>query len=274
MYKYIGIRGHRGAGKQTIAYLLGVALNYLYAHKTFDESFDDIYSDAVKYIKSNADFIQEASFRHVYFESFADTPKILLSMILGIPNEWTYDDIKKDEVYINLKDFSHTNIHTSEELNDLKGQYAVVTASQLFYDRYNCIDSELRPITFSMTKYISLRELIVYFSKYIMQNFLGANVWIKSLEANKMQQEDFFADKTDVFKIFIDAKFSSEISYIKNHNGYIVRIINNDSDKEETEISTELDSDYRYDVTLYSRDDLFTIKESIKNIALNIFNLC
>ena len=34
---YIGIRGHRGAGKKTIAYLLGETINYILLKKKGDK---------------------------------------------------------------------------------------------------------------------------------------------------------------------------------------------------------------------------------------------
>ena len=47
MFKYIGIRGHRGAGKNTISYLLAVALDYYTRNNSWD-GFEQVYNDAVE----------------------------------------------------------------------------------------------------------------------------------------------------------------------------------------------------------------------------------
>lgn len=47
MFKYIGIRGHRGAGKNTISYLLAVALDYYTRNNSWD-GFEKVYNDAVE----------------------------------------------------------------------------------------------------------------------------------------------------------------------------------------------------------------------------------
>ena len=45
MFKYIGIRGHRGAGKNTISYLLGVAIDFYLRNKSW-VGFDEVYNQA------------------------------------------------------------------------------------------------------------------------------------------------------------------------------------------------------------------------------------
>ena len=47
---YIGIRGHRGAGKQTIAYLLGETIDYILSKKKTAEKKKE-YIESIKMIK-------------------------------------------------------------------------------------------------------------------------------------------------------------------------------------------------------------------------------
>ena len=122
--------------------------------------------------------------------------------------------------------------------------------------------------------YLTLRELIAYYSKYVMQTFFGNDVWIKSLENNKWENERFYAASKTVYKIFVDCKFPSEISYIYNNNGIIVKVNRENNQKENTNFSCELKNDNRFDYEINLDGNLLNPKtiEDIKSITLKIIS--
>jgi len=267
MFKYIGIRGHRGAGKNTFSYLLGTAIDFYMKNKSFD-GFESVYNQAVERVVCDEDFIEEAEFKHVYFESFADTAKVLLSQIIGMPVRFMYDDWCKDSVIIDLKDFSFQQAKDKLELSAMVKENTVLEAEQLkkIVDE-SSIDTYEGPI------HITLRELIAYFSRYVMQKSFGSNVWIKSLKVNKLDSEFFLAPNgKTVYRIFTDCKFSTEISYIVNNSGTIIKVNRADNVKSDTQISAELKNDDRFDYEINFDGDLNNPEtfEQIKTITKQI----
>ena len=45
--QYIGIRGHRGAGKNSISYLLGRTIDYFIKNKVIKSDYDSLYKSWV-----------------------------------------------------------------------------------------------------------------------------------------------------------------------------------------------------------------------------------
>lgn len=271
MFKYIGIRGHRGAGKNTFSYLLGVALDYYIKNQKFDEGFEVVYNQAVeKVLEMNEDFIETSELTNVFFESFADTAKVALSQTIGLPLDYLYNDWCKDSVFVNLVDFSF--VQAKDKLEVQQQLTRAYTAQEL----YNyVIKSEDSPFTTDRYIYIQLRELITYYSKYLMQTFFGRNVWVKSLEVNKWDLERFYAgNNKTVYKIFTDCKFTSEISYILNNRGTIIKVNRENNVKQNTEISNELADDQRFDYQIDWQGDLYDpqVIENIKSLTLKIIN--
>jgi len=269
MFKYIGIRGHRGAGKNTFSYLLGVTLNYYLLNKKFDDGYNKEYKIAVdKILELNEDFLETSELSNIYFESFADTAKITLAELIGIPSYYMYNDWCKDSVFVDLKNFHFLQVKEKIDIPPLlKTSY---TARQLY-------DNILSDKNFFLTEkpiYMQLRELITYYSKYVMQVFFGSNVWVKSLEKNRWEQEKFYSTNKIIYKIYTDCKFSSEVSYIKNNNGIIIQINRDENIKDDTEFSNELHNDARIDYYVNWNLDLYDYQfiEELKSLALKILS--
>ena len=274
MVKYIGIRGHRGAGKNTISYLLGLAIEYYTVNGNFD-GFEEQYKEAVDKIIENPEFLDDlgnsSDFRHVMFDSFADTTKITLAQILGFPSEWMYNDWCKDATIVDLKDFSFRRAQTKLNLQSILSlsKDNLYTAEKL----YKAMLKE----DLTQTKdhvYITLRELIVYYSKYVMQQFFGKSVWVKTLENNRFETERFWGGSRLVYRIFVDCKFSTEISYIVYKNGKIVKVSRDNNVKPDTDFSDQLDGDDRFDFEIKPNGDLLKpeLIEDIKSITLKIIS--
>ena len=101
----------------------------------------------------------------------------------------------------------------------------------------------------------------------------GQNVWIKSLNANKHDIEQFYADNKTVYRIFVDCKFKSEISYIYNNLGSIIEVSRPDCVKDNSEISDELEGDTRADYKLeLESDNLKALQPMLENITFEIIN--
>jgi hypothetical protein len=74
--------------------------------------------------------------------------------------------------------------------------------------------------------WISLREFILYYAK-VTSKYLGNDVWVKLLRINEkrdfeMQNKYNVFGKSDKYKIFIDLKAPTEVSYVKDNNGLII----------------------------------------------------
>lgn len=272
MIKYIGIRGHRGAGKNSISFLIGASIQY-YMHCRNWDNYDQFYERWVQDLLNHPDttniwYNLDMDWTHIYFESFGDMPKLTISNILGMDESWMFDEEKKNTILINLRTFEIVDLNNPES-SVIRNNWKVYTAKELFELRYNEIDSEQKPRVFRDGEYITLGEMILYFGKYMCQNFLGCNVWVKSLKANNRRWgEDL--DLNHTYKIFVDCKFPQEISYIRDKGGVIVKVLRPGNIKEDSDISNELDFDARYDFEVNVPEDLMAIKETIQELTLKI----
>lgn len=256
MYKYIGIRGHRGSGKSSISILVAALLDAIHRGEDVDVAYDN----AVSVIKENG----EGCYDSVHIETFSDTPISLIHMIFNIPIEDCYDDWKKDNMFINLKDYEYTDQQPQK----------TVTATKYFELRNNEIDCEASPHKIKNDIWMSLRELISYYGNYVMKYFFGANVWIKSMNKTEKMMEDFWTGDDIVWKIYSDVKFTSEVDFIKKHDGIIINLLRPNNDKGNFDTSTNLQYDKRVDYELVY-DEICTdeTKEKIKELVGKIYEL-
>lgn len=260
---YIGIRGHRGAGKNTVAYLLGNTINELLKskHATDKESFDDLFQTWCDEIVSNEQVIHDISLDYIYFESFGDTLKVLIQMVLNCPSDYLYSDFHKDNVIINVRDFSYKEY--DEVPADIKKQLMTAT------DLYNAIPKNCPPVTMTKNIFISLREFILYFGQEVMQRYFGLDVWVKTLKSTQNLFESVFDD--DKYKIYTDLKTPGEVTYIKKLNGCVIKVSRPGHKKQNKGID-RLSQDNRVDYKVEIGDNLFDIKDQIINIAKKIIN--
>lgn len=274
MFKYIGIRGHRGAGKQTIAYLIGVAVDF-YRNNHSWEGFDEVYKEACDNICMNSEYWRDVDLSRVVFESFGDGVKYVISSLFNIPKDYMDDDFLKDNAYVNLKDFrlevNRDKWAAAAFHQDHKG--SIIDEKELFrlmYKKAGVFFELHTPNVIDTDMWISLRGLITYFGKYVMQGLLGKNVWIKSFAVNEEDMGKFYADNKTVYKILVDCKTCCEISYIINAGGKVINVIREDNIKDESEISKELSSDNRCDFTIHNDGRLEDLQKEIEDITLKI----
>ena len=271
--QYIGIRGHRGSGKNTVAYLLGNTIQFIidnymthmglvmkYASQLLqDPVFSVTYKvwcDAIKADETGS--IEEMDARNVYFDSFGDTPRILLQLITNIPNDYFNSDYYKDHIIVNLKDFSWKIEDSDLVLLSLADAETVIKG----VDREGFDCSHI---------YLSLREFIIYFAKVCMK-YLGNDVWVKSMRCSENKGYDDYYNVGTVYKIFRDIKAPSELTYVKDHNGIIIEVERPAFKKSDKGVES-LDGDERRDYKLTIKEDISTdeqLKKDIVNIALEI----
>jgi hypothetical protein len=265
---YIGIRGHRGAGKSSVAYLLGNTLNLIcQGHSKMldnDEIFSSFYNHWCKQLMESENCINEADIDYVYFESFSDQIKTFIRLLLGCPEEYLYEDKYKDSIVINLRDLSCKHINSFPETPKL------VTAQEFYKSMPYEYDET--PVAVTMNTYMMLREFIMYFGLEVMQRFFGRNVWVKSLKANSEMYDSFYElPGHTYYKLFIDLKTPAEATYIKQANGVIVNVTRPDNKKGQSGLE-RLGRDTRIDYNIVVNGDLYSIKNDIINIAKDITN--
>lgn len=259
---YIGIRGHRGAGKSSIAWLLANTINFIkQGHGGFldKEMFDVMYKRWCDKIMEDPNVINEEGLQYVYLDSFSDSIKTFIQLLLGCPEEYLKEDSYKDTIVVNLRDFSCTDINSFEEL-------VLVSADEM----YNSIDKNAGPEPIMKNIYMTLREFILYFGLDVMQRFFGRNVWVKSLRANT-EMLDRFYNGHGMYKVYIDLKTPAEATYIKQQNGLIVNVVRPGHKKGQSGLE-RLGRDDRIDYTIEISGDLYDTKEDIVNIARDIVN--
>lgn len=239
---YIGIRGHRGAGKPTVSYLLAGTIDYYLENRQFDDYFEEYYSRLVDEIVEHPDdFLTARAFDYVYLESFSDTQRVICSMVLGIDIDHFYNEFSKNHMKVQLSTLEVSEVTNGDEL---------VTACE--------------KLDGSPCDYMTLREFCSYFSLG-MQQLVSPSIWIHSLEK---QRDLYISDNHTLYKIFYDVKLPTEVDYIVERDGYIVRAVRPGHQKDDTSFSTKLNGDRRVDFeVVIDGDDMLSCKEDLKEIA-------
>jgi len=176
-------------------------------------------------------------------------------MLIGVSMKDMNSDYLKDHMIINMKDFSNAIYEDISKLN-------LYTAD----DYYLFVKDEPGHIVEHDT-YMTLRELIIYFGLHIMQGSFGANVWVKSLVANKRFYNGLF-DEENQYKIFADVKSRTETTYIRDNGGIIIKV-ERPSHKKKGGLDL-LKGDSRYDYTVTIDGPLENLVWIIRNIALDV----
>lgn len=255
---YIGIRGHRGAGKNSVSYLLGNTIDHLICNG--EKGFEECYNAWVDNIMTSEQVLHECSLQYVYFDAFSDTLKMFIELLLGCKREYLYNDYYKDHTIVNIKDFSY------KVYDEIPNNLKILSKDEL----YAKMPKESQPTTITKNLYITLRDFILYFGMDVMQRYFGLNVWVKSLKSNESTFESMFNDD-DCYKVYTDVKTPSEVTYIKDKNGIIIKVVR-PSHKKGDKGFDKLSNDNRYDYTVKVNGNLYELKDEILNIAKQIIN--
>lgn len=257
--RYIGIRGHRGAGKSAIAWLLGNTISNLTSDESLGEIPSHLWNQWCNQILVDPNIMDKQGLDRVFIESFSDQIKVFIQLFLNCPREYLYDDIYKDIVVVNLRNLSCKEIETGEI-------YDTITAEEM----YDSIDKNENPQPISKNTYMYLREFILYFGLEVMQRFFGSNVWVKSINNNSQMFDEFF-EQGKCYKIFMDVKTPAEVTHIKHNNGVIINVLR-PKNKLGSSGLERLGRDDRIDYTVNVLGNLQDLKDQITAIALDIIN--
>ena len=257
--KYIGIRGHRGAGKSAIAWLIGNTISQM-TRKDYQGITQEQWNAWCDSIIADPNIMEKTGLSRVFIESFSDQIKIFIQLFLNCPREYLYDDIYKDTVVVNLRDLSYHEVETGEI-------YDVVTAKEM----YESINKGEEPQPIIKNTYMYLREFILYFGLEVMQRFFGSNVWVKSVNNNSKSFDEFF-ERGKCYKIYMDVKTPAEVTYIKRNNGVIINVIRPKNKRGSSGLE-RLGRDERIDYSVNVNGSLHELKDQIEVIASDIINI-
>ena len=260
----IGIRGHRGSGKKTVAYLLGRTIDYIvgwngeFDMKDYIEHFERWCED----IRQNEDIIYNIDLKRVYFDSFGDAPRIHVKMLLGCNTDWLYSDYMKDHVVVCLNDF------TCKEYDDVPS--SVKTATEV--NKLMIEKSKNGPADLSKEEpiFMTLREFILYFGIFVMQMGFGKNVWVKSYKANSNMFINIFNEEYK-YRIYMDIKSISELMFVKDSGGVIINVERPGHKKKDTELSFNNFQDDDYKIKIGSK--LEELADPVLKIARDIIGI-
>lgn len=245
--KNIGIRGHRGAGKESVAYLLACTLDFLSTDNK--QQFDSLYIEAVrKLVDDKNKAFSEANFRNIYLDAFGDAPRAMVQQLLGCEFKYIWDEYWKDHAVVNLKTFD------IEEVNELPA--GLKTPDDL-------------PLTISVYQddiKMSLRNFILYFGINVMQKHFGRDVWVKSTAQNDKLNESYIDNSPDYFRIYTDIKAPTELTYLIDRQAVIINVERKEFKKEGGLDLLRDDARWDYNIQIMG-NDLMSIKEDIWRIA-------
>lgn len=244
--KYIGVTGHRGSGKTSIAYLLGNLLENLRWNLT-KEQCQTQYNRCCKLIQENNNAIYDCGLDYVYFDEFGETPKYMVATLLGIDMSVLDNDTLKDTMYVNLKDF---------KLYSYEDNFKIITVKDI-------LDNTSKKWK---DAYMSLGEFARCFSVDIMQKMFGTDVWLKTRIVN----DTTWPDTTQGWKIFSDVKTKDEIKYIKDNEGILIETVRLTKKKKNNGISN-IDETCTVDYIIITEGDLGNLFDKMYNIATDIY---
>lgn len=261
MIKYIGIRGHRGSGKISISYLIANTLEYLIDFNEFGSDFTALYNSwCNELMKDEQEAIYNIDTPHVYLESFGDLPKMLTEMLTSIPHEYIYSDYYKDHIFIDVKTMDYMEMSDK----DIKKFNTPIWKSSELIDYVDECGLEGYK-----NYWISLREFILYYAK-ITSKYLGNDIWVKLLRMNEKRDREM-QDKYNVFgrsekyKIFVDLKAPTEVTYVKENDGFIIKINRPNNIKKKG--FDKLVDDNRFDYELNINSSLYDLKDDIMKLS-------
>ena len=264
MQKLIGIRGHRGAGKESVSFLLASALNFIdYTEEleisneeAYIKAFDDMYRNAVdKLVEDKYKAFNDTEFWKIYLDAFGDAPKAMVQQLLGCDFKYIQDEYWKDHAVVDLKTF---NI---EEVNDLPKD--LIKPDDLKNYIPSCFDDSRWTAPVKM----SLRDFIIYFGINVMQKYFGKDVWVKSTAMNDKMNEEYFEGG---IRIYTDIKAPTELTYLIDKQAVIINVERSGHKKEGGLDLLKDDKRWDYNIKIKG-DDLMSIKDDIKNIAEKIY---
>lgn len=264
MQKIIGIRGHRGAGKESVAYLLACTLEFIdYSEEleindqdAYINAFNKMYNKAVKELVDDKNkAFEEANFKYVYLDAFGDAPKAMVQQLLGCDFKYLCDSYWKDHIVVNLKTL---DIEEVDELPD-----DLIDPKTLSQWIPSCFNDK----RFTSPLKMSLRDFILYFGIDVMQKSFGVNVWVNSTAQNDKRNEEYFENG---IRIYTDIKAPTELDYLIDKQAVIINVERRGYKKKGGLDMLKDDNRWDYNIQIKG-NDLMSIKDNVLEIAEKIY---
>ena len=262
MQKIIGIRGHRGAGKESVAFLLAKSLEWMHVRgesnlTSTKEDFDVVYGEwTEEFIKDKDKAINDSDWKYVYLDAFGDAPKAMVQQLLGCDFKYLWDEYWKDHAVVDLRTF---NIIEVDSFDNYEGDLV----SPSYLGNYTFILND-PPLT---QPQMTLRDFILYFGQTVMQRYFGQDVWVKSTAQNDHRNESILDTG---YRIFKDIKAPTELSYVIGRGGVVVNVERKGRKKVGGLDLLKDDDRWDYKVSIKG-DDLISIKDEIYKITKEIY---
>lgn len=264
MQKLVGIRGHRGAGKESVAFLLAQALEFIEMserleannEEDYKKHFNIMYNESVKALVDDKDkAFTDADFKYVYLDAFGDAPKAMVQQLLGCDFKYLQEEKWKDHAVVDLRTFKLEEVDELPE--GLMDPSLMMSYCPSFLNDERCKD-ECK---------MSLRDFILYFGINVMQKYFGQDVWVKSTAQNDRRNEEYFEDG---IRIYTDIKAPTELTYLINKQAVIINVERRGYKKKGG--LDLLKDDTRWDFNVQIKgNDLMSIKDDILKIAEHIY---
>lgn len=264
MQKLVGIRGHRGAGKESVAFLLASTLEFvdefeglkINNESDYKKHFNIMYNESVKVLVNDKDkAFAEANFNFIYLDAFGDAPKAMVQQLLGCDFKYLQEERWKDHAIVNLRTFTLEEVDELPE--GLMDPSLMMSYCPSFLNDERCKD-ECK---------MSLRDFILYFGINVMQKYFGQDVWVKSTAQNDKRNEEYFEDG---IRIYTDIKAPTELTYLIDRHAVIINVERRGYKKRGGLDLLKDDTRWDYNVQIKG-NDLMSIKDDILKIAENIY---
>lgn len=191
----VGIKGHKGSGKDTIASMI----HYIMTVGTTAANYDD-WEIADKITKDEL---------VVPTIHFADKIKDDLSLMLGISRECFDSQEYKDEKYFHIRTGS---FKTDKNLREFP--IPEITLSDLKENNFaNWVNS------YNKDCVIKLRTLMQYYGTEIIRDQLGSNVWVKIGINAAINYKNYYG-----YAVIADVRFHNESQAIYEAGGKVIYI--------------------------------------------------
>lgn len=252
--KIIGIYGHKGAGKMSVGWLLAHCLeNRMIGREVSREYYQNL-CDA---IKADPRAARLCELRRVYLTEFQEGLLVYISMFLGVSANDLMDPSWTRNRWVSLSRGNVTDSLPQNALVHDARSLAKVRSGEIMM-----LSTGLKSKPFGENEYMRVDEYIMYFAYYMVQGMLGPDVWLNDLRSSDRSMGERMEPT-----IFMDVKTLSELEYIKERGGILVKVTREGHYTVDTLCNEQASwTDYQFQVSL-EEDNLGASYEQVLNIA-------
>lgn len=242
---FIGLNGFAGSGKDSVAKMLNVILSNLdYTLEECKNIFNKLYKRIDSPSTENGNI-----YKNVMTIAFADQLKQICSDIFGIPIERFYYNKANAWVCVN-KDFKYTE-HLPAN---------IVTAAD-FYENQELYTNTRDECDY----YMSLREILVYIGKYILQGSVNKNTFINIVNNKINAMRNVYKDNLK-YIVITDVRFEQELEYMRNKYAVMINIIRPNLEQLNNIAEHDLDDEEDYDFTIINDGSYMDLFDKVYNL--------